>query len=224
MITTWRAPGLPNPRAGIAFIGFCGVLMWPIPAGIAVQTVAAEEPLLTIQAQNEPVQAALQQIFTAAHQQYRVDASISGSVSMQLTNVPFTAALRVVMSSVNPRLQMKLVDGVYHITQPAPAVVKADLPAPAAPVDRSAQPAGGNGRFYRMQIYNTDAAIIAELMQKLGRSGSVILVPAGTPNASNSQSNSRSNGSQSGMSNQNGTPNNASGTPNNAYAQSGATR
>ena len=215
MRTTWRAYSLPSPRAGITFITFCGCLMWPFPAGNAVSQVAQTEPLLTIKTQNEPIQAALQQIFTAAGQQYVVDASISGSVSMQLTNVPFTAALRVVMTSVTPKLQMKFVDGVYHITQPAPVAVKSDLPTPAPAADRSSRTAAGSSRFYRMQIYNTDTAIVAELMQKLSRSGSVILVPSGTPNASNSQNSSRNNGNQSGWGNQNGTTNN------NTYAQTG---
>ena len=158
------------------------------PAG-AQQTAAMQEDTagnntVTLSLQNVPVQAALRTLFSRAGvSSYVIDPDVQGYANVQVSDVPFTLALRQLLRSVQSPLDFTATGGTYHITlkQVAPS---AQADAPSAEIGthptrvalndsgdggaRGVNAAGQPLRFYPIPINKYDAYYIAALLGAQG--------------------------------------------------------
>ncbi len=125
---------------------------------------------------NVPVQTALRTLFSSAGiRNYAIDPGVQGYANINVSDVPFSLALRQLLNSGNPPLDFTLANGIYQIKVAAPA-------APPA-VTVAAQPTNPDGtpsttdqpkRFYTIPIDSYDAYYIATLV---GQTGIIQVVP-----------------------------------------------
>ncbi len=117
-----------------------------------------------------PVQTALRTLFSSAGiRNYSIDPGVQGYANINVSDVPFSLALRQLLNSGNPPLDFSLVNGIYQIKVAAP---------PAAPTVNVAQTAGTDGttppdanapkRLYTIPIDSYDAYQIAQLVGQTG--------------------------------------------------------
>ena len=86
---------------------------------------------VTLSLQNVPVQTALRTLFSRAGvSSYVIDPDVQGYASVQVSDVPFTLALRQLLRSVQSPLDFTADNGAYHVTlrQAAPSA-QADAPS-----------------------------------------------------------------------------------------------
>ena len=125
-----------------------------------------------------PVQTALRTLFSSAGiRNYAIDPGVQGYANINVSDVPFSLALRQLLNSGNPPLDFTIANGVYQIkvaAPPTPPPTKVDLTAsdPAGEKNGAGQPKG----LYTIPIDSYDASQIAALV---GQSG-IIFVGANT--------------------------------------------
>ena len=166
-----------------------GLASSPVRAQDAAAPAATAEPTkaISLNLVNVAVQASLRTLFTSAGiRNYIIDSDVQGFANINVNDVPFSLALRQLLSSVNPPLTYDVENGTYHVkvqratAPPAPtinppAIVSPDGTSPN--VDPNAPK-----RFYRIPIDKYDAFIIASL---LGAQG-IVDVPVNTTRDSGS--------------------------------------
>ncbi len=124
-----------------------------------------------------PVQTALRTLFSSAGiRNYAIDPGVQGYANINVSDVPFSLALRQLLNSGNPPLDFTIANGVYQIKVAAPP------PAPVVSVVAAADPNNPSSgadqpkRLYTIPINSYDASQIAALV---GQSG-IIFVGANT--------------------------------------------
>lgn len=126
---------------------------------------------------NVPVQTALRTLFSSAGiRNYSIDPGVQGYANINVSDVPFSLALRQLLNSGNPPLDFSLMNGIYQIKVAAPTPTPAVTVTPGQgaidPVSTADQPK----RLYVIPIDSYDASQIAQLV---GQSG-IIFVGANT--------------------------------------------
>lgn len=124
---------------------------------------------------NVPVQTALRTLFSSAGiRNYAIDPGVQGYANINVSDVPFSLALRQLLNSGNPPLDFTLLNGIYQIKVAAP--VAPPTPTIVAPSDPSnpVSTADAPKRFYTIPIDSYDAYYIAQLV---GQTGIVQVLP-----------------------------------------------
>jgi hypothetical protein len=174
-----------------------------IAPAVRAQDAGAGEPTkpISLNLHNVPIQTALQLLFTGAGiRNTSIANDVQGYANITVNEVPFSLALRTLLSSVNPPLTYDVVDGVYQVK-----VLRAVVP-PAAPVistvpvvdpnSSGTAAADGPKRFYRIPIDKYDAYYIARLLgaQGIVEVGVNDVIPAGGGQGNNGGGNNRQGG------------------------------
>ncbi len=126
---------------------------------------------------NVPVQTALRTLFSSAGiRNYTIDPGVQGYANINVSEVPFSVALRQLLNSGNPPLTFSVIDNVYQIkvaqTAPPPAVTVATNSNTTT--DTTAPDANAPKRFYVIPVDSYDAYYIATLV---GQTGVIEVVP-----------------------------------------------
>ena len=170
-----------RPLAWMA-LGLLGGSLAALPA--AAQTVApSTDKSITLNLRDVPVQTALRTLFKEAGiTDYAIDRDVQGFVNVQVSDVPFSVALRQVLRSTQPALDFTTSSGAYHVTsKPVQAAQPSDLSIQPAPVTRGARAntlgtigrtssssANQAQRFYPIRINKYDGFVIASLLGSTG--------------------------------------------------------
>ena len=144
---------------------------------------------------NVPVQTALRTLFSSAGiRNYAIDPGVQGYANINVSDVPFSLALRQLLNSGNPPLDFTLTNGIYQIKvatpAPPPAVTVATTNTPTDTASSTDQPK----RFYVIPVDSYDAYYIATLV---GQTGVIEVVP-------NYPAGGGQSGTQGGQQGQNG--------------------
>jgi hypothetical protein len=203
-----RFPISYRPVVLTALVLLCGSLA-PLPAGAQTAAPATDKPV-TLNLENVPVQTALRSLFRSAGiSNYALDTPARGFVNMQVSDVPFSIALRQLLRSAQPALDFTLDNGAYHITsKAAAAVVNGPVSTASAHSTRiSGAETGGSGgaadqarRFYPIRVNKYDAFVIASLLGSAG----IVDVPTNITRGSNGGQQGGFGGQQGGFGGQQG--------------------
>lgn len=143
-----------------------------LTAGAAQAQGDAPNAPVSLDVSNAPVQIVLRSLFTSAGvRNFTIASDVQGAVNVSLSGVPFSLALRQVLSAASPPLAFDVLDGVYQVRLKT-AAPPAALP-PTVAVAASAEDAGPD-RFYKIGVKHYDAGMMADLAT---RPGGIILVP-----------------------------------------------
>ena len=174
-----------------------------IAPAVRAQDAGTGEPTkpISLNLHNVPIQTALQLLFTGAGiRNTSIANDVQGYANITVNEVPFSLALRTLLSSVNPPLTYDVVDGVYQVkvlravVAPAPPVIST---TPVVdPNSTGNAPADGPKRFYRIPIDKYDAYYIARLLgaQGIVQVGVNDVIPAGGGQGNNGGGNNRQGG------------------------------
>jgi hypothetical protein len=126
---------------------------------------------------NVPVQTALRTLFSAAGiRNYSIDPGVQGYANVNVSDVPFSLALRQLLNSGNPPLDFTLQNGIYQIkvaqpaAPPAPTIAAGTTTPGTDTASSTTQPK----RFYPIPIDSYDAYYIATLV---GQTGIIEVLP-----------------------------------------------
>ncbi len=159
----------------------------PVRAQDAAVTAADTGKPITLNLINVPVQASLRTLFNSAGiRNYIIDSDVQGFANINVSEVPFSLALRQMLSSVNPPLTFDIENGAYHVKvqratpPPAPTIVPPSTTVAGAD-ETGTSTADQPKRFYRIPIDKYDAFYIATLLGATGivRVGVNDVIPAG---------------------------------------------
>ena len=156
-----------------------GLASSPVRAQDATPAATAEPTKpISLNLVNVAVQASLRTLFTSAGiRNYIIDSDVQGFANINVSDVPFSLALRQLLSSVNPPLTYDVENGTYHVKVQRATAPPAATIAPATTIASTdgAAPLDANApkRFYHIPIDKYDAYIIAQLLGKQG----IVLVP-----------------------------------------------
>lgn len=159
----------------------------PVRAQDAAATAADSGKPITLNLINVPVQASLRTLFNSAGiRNYIIDSDVQGFANINVSEVPFSLALRQMLSSVNPPLTFDIENGAYHVKvqratpPPAPTIVPPSTTVAGAD-ETGTSTADQPKRFYRIPIDKYDAFYIASLLGATGivRVGVNEVIPAG---------------------------------------------
>ncbi len=149
-----------------------GLVSSPVRAQDAAATAEPSKPI-SLNLVNVAVQASLRTLFTSAGiRNYIIDSDVQGFANINVSDVPFSLALRQLLSSVNPPLTYDVENGTYHVkvqrAAPAPAptiatTIIANNDGTSPNVDPNAPK-----RFYHIPIDKYDAYVIAQLLGAQG--------------------------------------------------------
>lgn len=125
---------------------------------------------------NVPIQTALRTLFSSAGiRSYNIDGAVQGNANINVSDVPFSVALRQLLNSGNPPLTFSVIDNVYQIkVAQAVAPPQVDIKTPVQTPDQLAADPNAPKRFYVIPIDSYDAYYIATLV---GSTGVVEVVP-----------------------------------------------
>ena len=125
---------------------------------------------------NVPIQTALRTLFSSAGiRSYSIDAGVQGNANINVSDIPFSVALRQLVQSGNPPLTFSLVDGVYQIKVAQPATTPAvDVQQSSVDGGKGVTEANAQKQFFVIPIDSYDAYYIATLV---GATGVVEVVP-----------------------------------------------
>lgn len=111
----------PNSALPVAAASAAAAPVVPAPPAAAEMRVTIKESL--------PARILIAQMLDGAGMAYVIGTAVSGDVTVNLSDVPFDRALRLVLSACEPRLTSRQVDGVYLIERAAATSVPAATPA-----------------------------------------------------------------------------------------------
>lgn len=122
-----------NLRSGYAFCAVAACLCFTA----ASTSLASAQPSanknfsknVSVSFNRTPIQTAINSLFTQVGLNYSLDPSVQGSVTADLRDVPFQAALHAILNANQPRLTYQIHDGVYQI-RPLSAPVRPRSSAP----------------------------------------------------------------------------------------------
>jgi len=125
---------------------------------------------------NVPIQTALRTLFSSAGiRSYNIDGAVQGNANINVSDVPFSVALRQLLNSGNPPLTFSVIDNVYQIKVAQPvAPPQVDIKTPTQTPDQLAVDPNSPKRFYVIPIDSYDAYYIAGLV---GATGVIEVVP-----------------------------------------------
>ena len=125
---------------------------------------------------NVPIQTALRTLFSSAGiRSYNIDGAVQGNANINVSDVPFSVALRQLLNSGNPPLTFSVIDNVYQIkVAQAVAPPQVDVKTPVQTPDQLAADPNSPKRFYVIPIDSYDAYYIAGLV---GATGVIEVVP-----------------------------------------------
>jgi len=116
----WIAGTLVATMAAATTLGFCG----------SARADAGDLPTtpVNLTLTDAPAQSALAMIFKSAHVSYTLPSSIGGTITMDLQNVPFDAALRSALKMCTPPMQARFEDGMFEVSPKVQAVSTPEPP------------------------------------------------------------------------------------------------
>ncbi len=178
--TTRKNTRLKNTRGfTLGALALLGVAALALPVHAQDAAGGDNGKPITLNMQNVSIQASLRALFTSAGiRNYQIDPQVQGFANINVGDVPFTTALRQLLSQATPPATFEVENGIYHVKvqqaapPPAPTVV-----TPTTIADN----AGGGStsttphQYYKIPIDKYDAYYIAQL---LGDSQPVIQVEA----------------------------------------------
>ena len=102
------------------------LLTTPAQAQDAAGAGAEVTTPITLDLRQVPIQSALLALFKSAGiKNYNIDTQAQGFVNMSVSDMPFDAALRQLISSANPPLTVDTQGGLYHVyVKPTPPPVQ----------------------------------------------------------------------------------------------------
>ncbi|MBC8143102.1 MAG: hypothetical protein H7Y38_16880 [Armatimonadetes bacterium] len=101
------------------------------PLAAHAQATAPTHLPVTLDLRGAPIRAALEQIFRVANVDFGIDPSVSGFVTLKVTDIPFESALRLILRSSDVPLTYSVEGGVY-LVKPRTPTRPADNPASLA--------------------------------------------------------------------------------------------
>ena len=168
--------------SGLAALGTLtiagGVLLGGAPAARA-QDVSGKP--VTINLQNAPVQTVLRSLFKSAGKNFTIDPTVTGSVTVDVTQVPFDTALSAVLAGTNPPLEAPIVNGIYQVAAARPPQAQPSGPRDNGNSQNNATPSTASDphHAYRIPINHYDAATMSYLIAAFSQKGGIpIVVPA----------------------------------------------
>ena len=88
--------------AGLCTLALAGVALLCGPPAARAQDAGGAGKPVTISLQNAPVQTVLRSLFKSAGKNFTIDPGVAGTVTVDVTGVPFDTALQAVLSGTNP--------------------------------------------------------------------------------------------------------------------------
>jgi len=163
--------------------GLCAPRMASAQAADAKIDAKMDQPV-TLNFESGQIQTVLKALFSNVGANYSIDSEVSGTVSINMSNVSFLAALRSILHANNPPLTYDYTDGVYHIRvrkqaatiQPVVSVDSGggDTPGGGGTTTSGSESATPN-RYYHIPIDHYD---VAALVKYLSLGKGVTVVPA----------------------------------------------
>lgn len=165
---------------------------------------------ITLNLLNVPIQASLRTLFSSAGiRNYQIDPQVQGFANINVGDVPFTTALRQLLSQATPPATFEVENGIYHVKvqEAAPPPPPTIVPGTSiAPDGLTASTSTTPKQYYKIPIDKYDAYYIAQL---LGDGQQIIQVEAnqviggGNQGGQNGQ-NGNQRGNQGGFGGQGG--------------------
>ena len=146
---------------------------------------------VTINLQNAPVQTVLRSLFRSAGKNFTIDPNVSGTVTVDVNQVPFDTALSAVLAGTSPPLDAPLENGIYHV-----GVSRPQAQAQAAPAAATPSTATDPHHAYRIPIAHYDVAYMAYLVAAFSQKGGLPIIVPSDPTG---QQNSQGGGGQGGF-------------------------
>ena len=164
-----------NVLLALGAFSLLGMPLLAVPASAQDTGAADGAKPISLNLINVPIQTALRTLFSSAGiRSYNIDSGVQGYANINVSDVPFSVALRQLLSSGNPPLTFSVDNGVYQIkvqsASPATPATNVVAPAPGAEVASADQPK----RYYTIPIDSYDAFYIAQLV---GQTGVVEVLP-----------------------------------------------
>ena len=167
-----------NQKNVLLALGALSLLGTPLLTSPAsAQDVAATDSAkpISLNLINVSIQTALRTLFSSAGiRSYNIDSGVQGYANINVSDIPFSVALRQLLSSGNPPLTFSIDNGVYNIkvqsAAPATPATNVVAPTPGTEVVSTDQPK----RYYTIPIDSYDAYYIAQLV---GATGIVEVLP-----------------------------------------------
>lgn len=182
-------------------LSLIGLPMLAAPASAQEVGAADGAKPISLNLINVPIQTALRTLFSSAGiRSYNIDSGVQGYANINVSDIPFSVALRQLLSSGNPPLTFSVDNGVYQIkvqaATPATPATTVVAPAAGAEVASADQPK----RYYTIPIDSYDAFYIAQLV---GQTGIVEVLP-NYPSGSSQTGQGGQQGQQGGFGGQRG--------------------
>ena len=197
-------------RAGFAVVGALTLLGCASLAPGARAQGAGGNGLVTVNIQGAPVQTVLRSLFHSAGKNFTIDNNVTGTVTLDVTQVPFDTALSAILSSANPPLAAPLENNIYHV-QVAKVDTTTNTPTTTTTTNN---PNGGNNiqtavandpqHAYRIPVAHFDAAYMSYLIAAFSRKGGPPIVVPADPTGQQLRPLGGQQGGNSGFGNQGG--------------------
>lgn len=173
-----------NPKNTLLAFGALSLLSLPLLASPAsAQDVGAADSAkpISLNLINVPIGTALRTLFSSAGiRSYNIDSGVQGFANINVSDVPFSVALRQLLNSGNPPLTFSIDNGVYNIKVQTAAAVAPPTNVVTSAAGAETSTADQPKRFYTIPVDSYDAFYIAQLV---GQTGVIEVVPNYTAGA-----------------------------------------
>lgn len=167
-----------NAVIGLGVLGLLSITLAAAPARAQDAGAGAADngKPISLNLINVPVKTALRTLFSSAGiRNYNIDPSVQGYANINVSDVPFSLALRQLLNSGNPPLSFTVDNGIYTVkVAQAAAPPPVSVQNPPSTGDPATQLADQPKRFYSIPIDSYDAYYIATLV---GQQGIIEVVP-----------------------------------------------
>ncbi len=124
---------------------------------------------ITLNLLNVPIQASLRTLFSSAGiRNYQIDPQVQGFANINVGDVPFTTALRQLLSQATPPATFEIENGIYHVkVQEAAAPPTLTVVTPTTVAEGTTDAATNSTtpkQYYKIPIDKYDAYYIAQLL------------------------------------------------------------
>lgn len=124
---------------------------------------------ITLNLLNVPIQASLRTLFSSAGiRNYQIDQGVQGFANINVGDVPFTTALRQLLSQATPPATFEIENGIYHVkVQEAAAPPTLTVVPPTTVAEGSGDAATTSTtpkQYYKIPVDKYDAYYIAQLL------------------------------------------------------------
>lgn len=121
----------------------------------------ATPPNVTLDLQDAPIRAALEQIFRSAKVDFGIDPTVQGYVNLKVTDIPFENALRLILRSSTTPLTYTKEGGVYLVK---PRALDTGTTQPPAPEPGAGDDVRQRANFEQIELTYVDPADLAQLL------------------------------------------------------------